>query len=760
MRRSDSLTLDELHERLEPVPEKYEPSRKRAYMNFLVFPLAMSIGLCAAGAPIAAAGITEINSAINQWNDLPTDLPTEEALPQHTILLDKNGKEFGRFYSENRIDVTLDQVSAYAIDALLATEDSRFYEHGGVDKLGLARALASNITGSSRQGASTITQQLVQNILISNARDETEQQVAVGNKLPDKLREMKYALALEQEFSKDEILEMYLNAVYFGNGAYGIEAAAQIYFGIPSAKLNVAQSAMLIGMLKNPSGYDPVKRPDASKSRRATVLDRMVTTKKISSSQAAKSAKAKLPTSLRKIKSGCDNSVYPHFCSLVRTEMLSNTAFGETSEDRSYSLTRGGSTVTTTLDPQAMKAAENAAKSALGKDNRVAAGIATVVPGTGHIAAVAQNHGWDKTQITYAARAFQPGSAMKPFVLAAAMENGIPATTKLNSNGPYKPQGMASPTGGFHNFGYAQPGVLNGADALRASYNVYFVKLIAKTGVLKTAATAKRLGLNTIPENLTGREASLALGSYEVTPIDMANAYSVFASGGIGCNATTITKVVRTSNGKQLKAPDTDCKEVLPEAAADTVGALLGGPFSKGGTLGRVGMPAWPTGAKTGTTNNNSANWTAGTTRQFATAVWLGDPRGGQKYPLKSVNAYGTTYANLTGAEVAGPLFKNVIEATHKGLPKQKMPKANYAGSTIHTGKSIPDLRGMSIETALASLAPLGVTVNIETQTEESGFLPNTVVTQTPKGGTTWAEETTITLTLSEGSDTNVRVEK
>lgn len=758
MRRRDGLTLHHLEERFEPVP--VTGRRGRSFLGFLAVPLLASIGLCAAGLPATGAAINGAHHVIQMWNELPADTPTEEALPQHTILLDKDGKEFGRFYSENRIDVTLAHISPHLIDALLATEDSRFRDHQGIDGVGLVRAAVSNFTGGGRQGASTITQQLVQNILISNARDETEQQVAIGNKIPDKLREIRYALELENKLTKDQILEMYLNAVYFGNGAYGAEAAAQIYFGTSAKKLDTAQAALLVGMLKNPSGYNPIKHPQAATDRRATVLQRMVTTGSLTQNEATTAGRVKLPTTLGTISSGCDKSDYPHFCSLVRSEMLSNVAFGQTAEERAHKLTRGGTTVTTTLDRQAMRAAAQAATNALGTDNRVAAGIATVVPGTGHLAAVAQNHAWDRTQITFATRAFQPGSAMKPVVLAAAMENGIPATTVLNSDGPYRPPGLAWPRNGFTNYGYFQYGNMNGAEALRKSTNVYFIRLIAKTGVIKTADTARRLGIKTIPQNLTGREASLALGGYVVTPIDMANAYSVFAADGIGCDVTTITHMARTSTGEKLKAPDTNCHEVLPAAAADTVGALMAEPFKKGGTLAKVGMPAWPTGAKTGTTNNNTDNWTVGTTRQYASAVWLGDPRGSQAHPLKTVKAYGKTYYNTTGAEVAGPIFKAVIEGTHRGLPKEKMPKANHASSTIHTGKNIPDVRGMSTESALASLESAGATIEIDPQTLESDFKPGTVVSQSPAGGSTWAADTTITLTLTHGSDTNVRIKR
>jgi len=647
---------------------------------------AVWVAVAAAGAGLiaapAAVGLSAAgNAALNLWDELPTNLPLARPLAQHTVVLDKDGHEFARFYSENRIEVKLDQVSKAFRDTLIATEDARFYEHHGVDPLGVTRALFHNVSGGDVQGASTITQQLVQNILVNNARNGTEEMVGAGDTYNAKIREARYALALEQQLSKDEILTRYMNAVYFGNGAYGVEAAAHVYFSTTAAKLNHVQSALLVGLLKGPVAYDPFAHPEAATARRNTVLTVAEHQRVLTPSQANAARRAPLGVQRGSLPSGCAGSKYPFYCEVVREEILSNPAFGRTPEARRQLLQQGGITLTTALDPRAARAAQNAVEKALGNNNRVALGTAVVEPGTGRIAAIAQNRGWGqgkgKTEVVYAKNGFQVGSSMKPIVLATALSQGIPTSTRLPANGPYRSAKLDNPAGGYVNYGNRKYGVIDARKAIRSSVNVYFVRLIERVGVINVAKMARTLGITTLPvDKLTGREASLALGAYEVPPLQMANAYAAFMSHGVVCKPVAVIKAVRTDTKKKLPVPDPGCHRGLDRSVADTVADVLREPFKRTGTLEQLGRPSGrDAGAKTGTTNDFAANWIVGGTPQLIAAVWLGDPRGGAQHPLTRVEAYGRTYYDLTGSEVAGPVWKATIEGALKGRAAVRLPR-------------------------------------------------------------------------------------
>ncbi|MCG2624829.1 penicillin-binding protein [Arthrobacter sp. I2-34] len=641
--------------------------------------IALAVGSIAAPTAVglSAAG----NTVLNLWDELPTDLPVDRPLAQHTVVLDKNGKEFARFYSENRVEVKQSQVSKAFQESLVATEDARFYEHHGVDPWGVTRALLHNLANEDIQGASTITQQLVQNILVNNARNGTEEMVGAGYTYNAKIREAKYALALEQKLSKGEILTRYMNTVYFGNGAYGVEAAAHAYFNTTAAKLNHVQSALLVGLLKGPVTYDPFAHPAAATERRNIVLT-VLQRQGVLTPEQARAASAK-PLGVKRgaMPSGCAGSTYPFYCELVREEILTNPAFGRTPAARRALLAQGGITLTTALDPQAAKAAQAAVEKALGNNNRVALGTAVVVPGTGHIAAIAQNREWGqgkgKTEVVYAKRGFQVGSSMKPIVLATALSQGIPPSTRLRANGPYRSAKIDNPRGGYVNYGNRNYGVINAYKAIRSSVNVYFVRLIERVGVINTAKMARRLGISSLPvDQLTGREASLALGAYEVSPLEMANAYAAFMSGGVVCTPVTVIKAVRTETKERLPVPKSGCHKAISRSVANTVASILREPFKPTGTLAQLGPPAGrDAGAKTGTTNDFAANWIVGGTPQLIAAVWLGDPRGGTRHPLTRVQAFGTTYYDLTGAEVAGPVWKATMEGALRGRKEVRLPR-------------------------------------------------------------------------------------
>ncbi|GAB3604872.1 PBP1A family penicillin-binding protein [Conyzicola nivalis] len=653
-----------------------------AALAMILIPALIGAGFAAMATPAVLAASSTTEKVTDYWEAFPSDLPIAAALPQHVVLLDKSGAEFARFYNENRIPITYEQISPNFINALVATEDSRFYQHSGVDFAGIARAMVKNLTNDNRtEGASTITQQLVQNILISNARNDDEREVAKGDTYESKIREVKYAVALEKTMPKQDILSTYSNAVYFGNLAYGVEAASRVYFSSDAASLTVPQAAVLVGLLQSPVQYDPYARPEASQARRDAVIDRMLAEGYITAEEAAAATATPLTLSRGDTPSGCATSAYPYYCALVQQELLANVAFGATPEERQQNLSLGGITVTTALDRGVSDAATRAATDALGNDNRVAAGIAVVVPGTGHIAAVAENRGWNQTQVVYATSAQQPGSVMKPLTLVTALEQGIPITTTLSANGPYFSRVLDSPKKGYTNFGNAQLGNIDARSAIRQSVNIYFVKLIEQTTVMSVVDMSRRLGISTIntnegdPAAVGPRTGSFALGTSSVTPVEMANVYATFAAGGVKCNPISIVSAVRTTTGEPLPTSAPEChQEISPAIAAQMTDALQG-TFGGGGTLAGVGpLPGRETAGKTGTTDDSSANWTVGMTPNFATAVWVGDPRGGFAYPLTSVFAYGRTFFKTTGSAIAGRIWKTVMVDVHQGQPVTGFP--------------------------------------------------------------------------------------
>ncbi|HEX2248444.1 MAG TPA: penicillin-binding transpeptidase domain-containing protein, partial [Arthrobacter sp.] len=321
---------------------------------------------------------------------------------------------------------------------------------------------------------------------------------------------------------------------------------------------------------------------------------------------------------------------------------------------------------------------------------------------------------------------------------------------------------LDDPVGGFHNYGYINHGSVDAYEAIRKSINVYFVRLIEQTGVVDVAKFAEMLGVTSLPtDKLSGREASLALGAYEVSPLEMANAYASFVSGGVVCKPVTVIAGIRSDTGEKIAVPDADCHQGIDPGIADTVADALKEPFKSGGTLSGMGkLKGREAGAKTGTTNDFSANWIVGMTPQFSTAVWLGDPRGGGQYPLDEVDAFGTTFYDLTGSEVAGPVWKATMEGAHKGLPAVPLPDSAPVGVGTVTAKAIPDVRGLNVDEAITVLLRNNLTpvINKEPAKENPLYTPDTVTAQTPTPGSSLKYRQEVAITLSAGSDTFISV--
>jgi membrane peptidoglycan carboxypeptidase len=633
-------------------------------------------------------------------------------LPRYSTLLSANGVVLARFNSENRSPVPLSKVSPIVIKTLISSEDRTFFSNSGIDARGIARAIIADLEGRAIQGGSTLTEQYVKNIL------ELEQRPGAHlNTIQLKVNEIVYARQLTRELTKDQILEGYLNTVYFGSQAYGIEAAARRYFSVHASQLNLPQAALLVALVESPTAYDPMTHPGIARAIRNQVLHVTFVNHQISRAQEFAAQASPLSLKPSEPSTGCQASRVPYFCDWVSNELLTLPALGSTLALRLATLERGGLIIRTTLVPKHQAAAQAAAVSIVGDTNRVGDAIVVETPGTGAITAMAQNrvYGLDsaknQTTLNYANSPSPVGSTFKAFTLSTALTQGVPLSTILPAGATYHSTTMNNPPGGFYTNAEPSDGSnLTIAQATDGSVNTAFVQLEEMVGVLPIAKTARAMGLTSLPLSgpnaVTSKEGSLTLGARGFTAIQMAGAYATLAAHGLHCIPRAVGAVT-LANGVTVKIPP-QCKEVLAPAVANTVTSLLAGVITSGtGTAAQI--PGHTLAGKTGTTTNFGSAWFDGYTATTAMAVWMGDPRG-ITYPLYDVAGVAAVY----GGTLPAAMFKTAMTPILEGQPNVPIAPP----TEIYLAKSseiVPDVADLSMGNARALLIALGLNVNAPT---------------------------------------------
>jgi membrane peptidoglycan carboxypeptidase len=758
-----------------PSPRPNSPSTGLTFSSVtsqvgVLVALSALMGVLVAGLAIPFAGVLGMGTkAVSKsMKNFPIEI-SNEPLAQRTRVLDTHGKLIATFYDQNRVNVSLDKIAPVMRKAIVAIEDARFYEHGALDVKGTIRAFVTNQANEGvTQGGSSITQQLAKMTQVNQATTKAERKAATADTYQRKLQELRLAVAFEKNYSKDWILERYLNIAYFGDGAYGIQSASRHYFSKDASELTVPEAALLAGLVKNPVGYDPTTFPDRALSRRNTVLNRMATLGDISQAEADQLAGSDLGLKVSPSRNGCLGSKAAFFCDYVRRYLLADPSLGETVEDRQQLLNSGGLTIRTTVDLRFQEAADRAAAAHVKPTDNAIGALAEVEPGTGNVRAISQSRpmGRKKKQgetfLNYVvdtkygdSNGFQAGSTFKLFVLATALEQGLPTSTRIKS-----PQTMHIPQNEFPDCEgpYSNPapwdvsnstgaGTFDMYKGTQLSVNTYFAQLEMKTGLCQPYALAKSMGVDlTDPDR--ERVPSFTLGVPDVSPLEMAGAYATVAARGLHCDNRPVTRILN-SEGRVFKTYPTNCQQVMQQNTADTVNDILKGVMARGGFGAALALDK-PSAGKTGTRQENKAVWFDGYTPALATASMIaGANQDGVPITLNGQTVGGSYIATAHGSTTAGPMWADAMRAIQDLLPAVDFvkPIATQASPDLSI---VPNVVGMTVPDAQTLLEGLGFTVTVVGQVQSD--LPAGLVAQiSPEAGATMYSGSTVSLYTSTG---------
>ncbi|MEN2740377.1 transglycosylase domain-containing protein [Microbacterium sp. X-17] len=761
--------------------------------------VAAGVLITATVTPAIAVSGAAASSAITLFDNLPSVLAIDDLmLPTTLYANDPNTHQpvvMTSFYDQNRSPVTFDQVAPVMYDAILSSEDKNFYQHGGIDLVGTTRALLS---GGSSGGGSSISQQYVKNILIQKCERDAPTQDAKDQCFNDatasngtqgyerKLQEMRYAIALEQKYSKDEILLGYLNIANFGGTTYGIDAAAKYYFGVPASQLNLAQAATLAGMVQTPNTYR-IDRPDGTttdaagkpvnsqadgysitKARQTYVLDRMLANGKITQQQHDDAVAAPIQPHITPPQAGCDVlGAAAYFCQYVVSVIQNDPAFGATADDRAKALRQGGLKIYTTLDWNVQNAAQQAiadnVPTSLAGMN-LGSTSTSVEVNTGRILSIAQNTKFTQdpslandpnySSIVYAgdstfggSAGFSAGSTFKLFTLVDWLEKGHSLNEYLNGNDRVIPKMTNSCTGNWINTENWVPGNFEGEAGFYGtpmqftakSTNSGYLAMAEQLDLCDIAKVATKMGVTTGDGRpITMSVANNVIGSDNISPLTMAAAYATIANNGTYCQPTPIDKVTNSQGVEQPK-PNRTCTQVIAPNIAATAATALAGVMASGGT-GRQGNPLDGTSliGKTGT-HQDFQTWIIEANTRVVTANWVGNADG-------EANLFQMYTNNGQVANLRYAIGKSVQRAVDQFYPGGNFPAADP--TLLRTVlKDVPNVVGMPVDQATTTLQNAGFQVTVGSPVD-SDQPANIVVTQS---STRAAAGSVITISPSNG---------
>jgi len=627
-----------------------------ALLRFLAIVLLAAAGLVAAAVALAPPAKALLSAGHTSGAD---DIVALSDLPLRSTVYAADGSVLDVFHAEqNRTPVTFAEIPPAVINAVVDTEDARFWDHRGINPQATLRALLTNVNhGSVIQGGSTITQQLVKNTLLTSEKSVRR-----------KVKEAVLAIRLEKKLTKQQILERYLNTVYFGNGAYGLEAAAGTYFGESVPQLTAVQGAFLAGMIRNPDGYDPFRYPARSQARRDFVLDRMVKERHLSAAEAAQLKGTPLPTV--KIVPRPPDGADSYFVEEVKQRLLDDPDLGGTAQARYNAVFAGGLSIYTTLDPRLQQEAKQAVADYLPSEGgKWTTALVSVDPRTGAVRAMIGGPGFDQSQYRIATQGTgrQPGSSFKPIVLATALENNYSVWASVDGSSPCSFKNVPKPIN--NNEGEAF-GSISLTQAMASSVNCAYARTGATVGLTKVVDMGRRLGI----ETPLAPYVSMSIGSEEVRPIDMAGVYATFANDGVHHRPFLVDRVLDRNGNLIFTGGDKGAQVLSPEKAREETQVLRA--VVQYGTGTAAALPDRQVAGKTGTSENNANAWFDGYTPQLATVVWMGSPAG--NVPMRSVGGQTASGAFMYYRTVFGGTYPALIWHDFMAAAMQGQPAVDF----------------------------------------------------------------------------------